>query len=77
MEIVPMTMPTRWAVMLLLAAARDRLTFDKDTPGKPTAGWPAGHTGRGNAVWISDADPTARLNPACNVTFLDDCSDIT
>jgi hypothetical protein len=44
-------------------ALADTLSFDKDVPGKPPAGWKAGVTGRGAPVWEVRQDASAPSKP--------------
>ena len=44
---------------LALPAMADTTTFDADVVGQLPAGWTCGATGRGNAKWSVEADPTA------------------
>jgi 3-keto-disaccharide hydrolase len=53
------------SALLLIVAMADAtaVNFDKDPAGKPPAGWTAGQTGSGQAVWAIVQDDTAPSKP--------------
>src|SRR5262245_56525883 len=48
---------------VVVTATPDTVSFDNDGAGKPPAGWVATKTGRGDAKWTVEADPTAPSKP--------------
>jgi len=48
---------------VVVTAAPDTIGFDTDGAGKPPPGWVATKTGRGDAKWTVEADPTAPSKP--------------
>ena len=51
------------ALLLVLLAAAETMTFDKAEIGKPPAGWTATQTGSGQAKWAVVSDDTAPSKP--------------
>ena len=51
------------SVLSANAAIAETETFDQEKAGATPAGWSCGVTGKGNARWMVDADPSAPSGP--------------